>query len=417
MNHNQPLDSHGGGPNTTQSSPSAQRSRRGSRDSTISRQQADRGALAQTLDHIHTTASRSESLTTFNDFTPPPPSSSSNDERGLAENVQGGLGALYSRLKASVAGGKEAPTGSFASSGQSKRNSTANSVKNYRPGTPSGLSKDLLDASPAGASHLSPSLPSTTHSPCETRADKRLQDPDVAGSGSKLVVSSCEANVDRFESPRTSFSTINAPVREDTAKPLNVDARGRDPVNQHEGSMDPNFPTGETVDLSLEGKSSTRVQPIYTSSGGASQAQRSGQVEDGSGDDVLRPLLIPSDHVSSQISSATTSERLSNTTSRPNPSKHKANKSRSFPDRGATTHVNTAHPRGFMSQMRRSVLGKELWMRDENAKVCFNCGDRFSTFRRKHHCSTSALHIMICFGLTCVSQEHVARYTILDAPF
>ncbi|EEH20553.2 hypothetical protein PABG_02784 [Paracoccidioides brasiliensis Pb03] len=37
---------------------------------------------------------------------------------------------------------------------------------------------------------------------------------------------------------------------------------------------------------------------------------------------------------------------------------------------------------------RSKLLGKEFWMRDENAKDCFHCGEPFSTFRRKHHCRT-----------------------------
>lgn len=39
-----------------------------------------------------------------------------------------------------------------------------------------------------------------------------------------------------------------------------------------------------------------------------------------------------------------------------------------------------------MPQIRSKVLSKDYWMRDENAKDCFYCGDTFSTFRRKHHC-------------------------------
>lgn len=39
------------------------------------------------------------------------------------------------------------------------------------------------------------------------------------------------------------------------------------------------------------------------------------------------------------------------------------------------------------SQARNKVLNKEYWMKDENARDCFNCGDPFTTFRRKHHCS------------------------------
>ena len=41
-----------------------------------------------------------------------------------------------------------------------------------------------------------------------------------------------------------------------------------------------------------------------------------------------------------------------------------------------------------LSQIKNRVLSKEYWMRDENAKDCFYCGDPFSTFRRKHHCRT-----------------------------
>lgn len=41
-----------------------------------------------------------------------------------------------------------------------------------------------------------------------------------------------------------------------------------------------------------------------------------------------------------------------------------------------------------VTQMSSRLLAKEFWMRDENAKDCFYCGDTFSTFRRKHHCRT-----------------------------
>lgn len=40
------------------------------------------------------------------------------------------------------------------------------------------------------------------------------------------------------------------------------------------------------------------------------------------------------------------------------------------------------------THFRSKLLSKEYWMRDENAKDCFHCGETFSTFRRKHHCRT-----------------------------
>ncbi|KAL2822733.1 hypothetical protein BDW59DRAFT_163716 [Aspergillus cavernicola] len=63
------------------------------------------------------------------------------------------------------------------------------------------------------------------------------------------------------------------------------------------------------------------------------------------------------------------------------------------------TTFNRIHPRdgqahrtnsgdGVVTQLRSKLLSKDFWMRDENAKDCFHCGEPFSTFRRKHHCRT-----------------------------
>ncbi|KAJ9216232.1 hypothetical protein DTO166G4_2164 [Paecilomyces variotii] len=48
----------------------------------------------------------------------------------------------------------------------------------------------------------------------------------------------------------------------------------------------------------------------------------------------------------------------------------------------------TANQSNVMTQLRSRLLSKDFWMRDENAKDCFHCGEPFSTFRRKHHCRT-----------------------------
>jgi 1-phosphatidylinositol-3-phosphate 5-kinase len=45
-------------------------------------------------------------------------------------------------------------------------------------------------------------------------------------------------------------------------------------------------------------------------------------------------------------------------------------------------------PRVSFTLPRSKLLSKEYWMRDENARDCFHCGEPFSTFRRKHHCRT-----------------------------
>ena len=51
----------------------------------------------------------------------------------------------------------------------------------------------------------------------------------------------------------------------------------------------------------------------------------------------------------------------------------------------AVTRTYRARP---ISKLRSKLLSKEFWMRDENAKDCFHCGEQFTTFRRKHHCRT-----------------------------
>ena len=51
-------------------------------------------------------------------------------------------------------------------------------------------------------------------------------------------------------------------------------------------------------------------------------------------------------------------------------------------------HHPSDSPKIVLSKLRSKLLSKEFWMRDENAKDCFHCGEPFSTFRRKHHCRT-----------------------------
>ena len=50
--------------------------------------------------------------------------------------------------------------------------------------------------------------------------------------------------------------------------------------------------------------------------------------------------------------------------------------------------TSDARTMNVFSQIKSKILNREYWMKDENARDCFYCGDPFSTFRRKHHCRT-----------------------------
>ncbi|RMZ79208.1 hypothetical protein DV738_g3504, partial [Chaetothyriales sp. CBS 135597] len=50
--------------------------------------------------------------------------------------------------------------------------------------------------------------------------------------------------------------------------------------------------------------------------------------------------------------------------------------------------VRIEHMYRPVNKLRSKLLNKEFWMRDENARDCFRCGEPFTTFRRKHHCRT-----------------------------
>ena len=115
--------------------PSGYGPRRGSITSISSRLQLDKERISQALDQIHIAASQSETLTTFNDFTPAPSSSSGREGKSLAGELQGGLSGLYSRFRASVGG-----------------------VTNLVGGTTTGLEKESSEANSIGTSESSVQL-------------------------------------------------------------------------------------------------------------------------------------------------------------------------------------------------------------------------------------------------------------------
>ena len=133
--------------------PQLRQSRRGSLASLSSTSQLDKEALSQALDQIHSSASQTETLTTFNEYTSPPSSSSGPDSKGITSELHGGLSGLYTRFRASVGNvkdivhlGSEEPVGETVSSANPKSpKGPASSTKNLgQPGPDTSSSAKAL---------------------------------------------------------------------------------------------------------------------------------------------------------------------------------------------------------------------------------------------------------------------------------
>lgn len=120
--------------------PRFRNSRRGSIASLASTTQLDKDNLSQALDQIHSTASQSDTLTTFNEFTSPPSYSLGPDSRGIAGELQGGLSGLYTRLRASVGNVKDIVNlgGEDAVGGPALVKSPRGAIHSPAPSTKSG---------------------------------------------------------------------------------------------------------------------------------------------------------------------------------------------------------------------------------------------------------------------------------------
>lgn len=107
MSGNKPPRDRGSSSATALLLPLGRHSRRASLVSPSALSHIDKETLSQTLDHIHSAASQSESLTTFNEYTSPPSVSESGEGKGITTELQGGLSGLYNRLRASIGGGRD----------------------------------------------------------------------------------------------------------------------------------------------------------------------------------------------------------------------------------------------------------------------------------------------------------------------
>ncbi|PNY28008.1 1-phosphatidylinositol 3-phosphate 5-kinase FAB1 [Tolypocladium capitatum] len=415
----------------------------------------DKEQLASALDKIHTSASRCDSLTTFNDFAPPPeggvPASESRGTTG--ELVQHGLSGLYSRLRDAVGGGsptKTAPKESnteSAEAGASKRTSIAEghssrpSVSSLNRGE-TGTTMATVSSQPAPMTDASPSAIMTATS------DSRSQMPQSSKATSISLMTGQKSHASSRQSlPTKATSAVVADVT--IAPPT---ARHRDHSRstirtEDSGGQGSSRRSLSRVELHAHLSTADSVSSLYDAKDGK-LPPRSGRDDtssiDGSLDTPLSPGKAtapnpPSIQAHHVRNASTTSSMLPPDNVRRKPAViDRISRSRSprYPgsrdssaDRGtaeASPIITSAHNSVYhdsfsqdshthrgqsgtvripgtiiagedrasdqmnaqLDRMRRQVLSKEFWMKDDTVKECFLCQTPFTAFRRKHHCRT-----------------------------
>lgn len=140
------------------------------------------------LDQIHTAAYQTDSLTLFNEFTSPPASISASDEKGLSEELQGGLSGLYSRFKTSVGGMRDIVSGGVKVADKS----AAERPADKNPTQERSISKSASDLA-VSSTDFAPSLPNSSqgsrlHSPVVTNFQhgQDAAPQQYTGRGSKV---------------------------------------------------------------------------------------------------------------------------------------------------------------------------------------------------------------------------------------
>ena len=495
------------------------RSRRGSIASLSSASQIGRDSLAETLDQIHSTASQSDTLTTFNEYTSPPSSSAGLEGKGITSELQGGLSGLYSRLRASVGNVKEivttygddnteddastksprlaapspTPTRQRLDGVKSSSNSVLSGRDEPNVAGPRQLSQErttteyysqdrvvkqrpanlIADAAgvtsrgsstsnialrspvtlPVVAAAASPAVvevnvnavkdrdfieepvekeKATTRNPLKASSESQKVESKLSSNvvqqkagqsgnrkgahlegnpsplaASRVIMSGSGSfpTVERSDTDKTNGNVHNLRVGQEPATDISPKTSRQNTLNGAEINVatDLREDSKKTATRDLESHRTKDASTDETSVFGNAQRKTMhdnltmGNAKNRKYQHVEIPLLRP------------TSAQISNQPRAPNVSLTRASS-----DATATTLISTslgkaadqgqghgnnqdyirraqtrdASPvNAVKPQARSKVLNREYWMRDENAKDCFYCGDHFSTFRRKHHCS------------------------------
>jgi 1-phosphatidylinositol-3-phosphate 5-kinase len=391
-------------------------SRRASTVSHASHASTSQDSVAKTLDQIHTVASRTDTLTTF-DFATPPRPPSSGDIKGLAGDiVQGGLSGLYSRIRATVGGrdvaqvspGGEGASDTVASNGKQKlsisnqslpggmmspRNASGPSSRLQSPSTTT-FAENLPQASPSTPSHTGLVSSSSAHSQRQAGSEQGLAGEHGGPQHSAWPIKSPTSTTPNTQEARRVMTKVsggtNAPFtahhEPDNDRPLAA------PLTEYTDGQ-------AASDIDRTPRPSTRLKPpdeLRPLPSSVSPRRRN--TKDRENSDAIPNLVFPVEPVRPPLVQIGPSHLPGFTASRETSvdgdyssivSGTKATR-RGPPDATNDESIRASYPnidpQNTSARLRNKVIAKEFWMRDETAKECFYCGEPFSTFRRKHHC-------------------------------
>ncbi|KAK5724092.1 Mitochondrial distribution and morphology protein 12 [Elasticomyces elasticus] len=407
------------------------RSRRGSVVSFNSRKEVDKDVLAQALDQIHITASKSETLTSFHDF-------DGGGRSGAKEMVSSGVSGLYNRLKQSVSGTTPAKEANAMSKSRGPRDSeetasVQSSSSASRPPPALALTRLATDNASMSTTSAAASPVLTSFSGVGALSDMNSQtanDRPMSADHSVIADQHLDVSVKDCEISREdTTSGTNAVVRQDQPSQVDID-RARSALIDNDRSDAATQALARVLshhEVQLNERP-TQVRPLHigwatdqdTTVENAKKAAKPTvngtatitKLESGSGNvhsprESPRPPMV---HVGASHLPGFEPSRASSTTDggdaasssstrtahsrpilEPSPNLNSAMQRRraGTKPQPSLMHLNTHHHITHVPHhLKRRVISKEFWMKDENAKDCFYCGQIFSTFRRKHHCRT-----------------------------
>ncbi|KAL2136610.1 hypothetical protein VTI74DRAFT_2639 [Chaetomium olivicolor] len=431
------------GGSSAPTSPVDARPRRDSIASLSVSSHVDKEQLALALDKIHTSASQSGALTTFNDFAPPPGSVPSFESKATAGDlVQQGLSGLYTRIKEAVgAVGKVSAQEADDSNGQDGA-----SKKSATTGASTSKTSPLLRGE-SGATSSTFESTATSDVPTSGMSSMGVT---TGESQSNAPQSSKASSVTTASAPKMPAPSIQSlPKIAKTATPATANAAIAPITVQGLMDMDASRGTATLVE-DLPGRNAPRrsiSRPAGTAAspnllGNADSMANSDRIVlpnrakkegarsvDGNADPARSPTQPSAE---SRVSSSTSRLAAAEMLRKPavidriaSSRGHSHSRSSSLGPGTAESPISTsAHSSVYhdsfthneqpqmlrsgvmkipgtttnegapemvnarLERMRKQVLSKEFWMADETCKECFLCGTPFTAFRRKHHCRT-----------------------------